>query len=1085
MTPASPKPDRASARTASASRTTPRNARPKPTAGRHPAPSEDDIIQSLAGRSDKVGDQELKALFGEDVHELRRLAASRPRTARARANRPKVYLLHGIMGSELGRSRLFWEDVIWLGLTDVLLGRLRLLRLGTGGDPRIRALGFLPGVYLLMRLHLENEGFEVVPHVFDWRRNLAELGAEFRRRLAAETRPVHVVAHSMGGLVTRAALKQGPADIARFVMLATPNHGSLAPVEALRGQYGLARLIAGADVFHSAESLAREVFGTFPGLHQMILDRRLHPDLDLLDLSSWPASGPRPNPDLLALAASVQDLLALPADTPSIPWHLIAGVDQETKVAAKVSGQEFAYLISRDGDGTVPLASALIPGVPTWFASASHGFFANNASVRRATVDVLRTGETSALPTQRPVLSRSTQWVLESELRTVAETRQRSTPASAAPNHPDRLRAIFGAPESFPAQPPPTPSADPATGFVHRLEQVSIGRKTQRRLEIAFYNGSITDVTARAYLLGTFSGVTPTGAAAALDSLMDGAIADLIGHNMFGSRVGEIFVLPLARREVRAETGLFVGLGQYDEFKHAPAPASASSGRGTQAYIHPQHVPALEIAAENAARLLARTHVDDFATVILGGTVAGDMAATGESMLRGFLRGLEDADPSQTVRRVVICETQPERYRALRQHLVLLATTPLCEGVEFILSELDPPPEIQRLRALGVATQAATPRPPEPAYLLVRTEDDPRNRGAQLWRFALLGPSNRAAVREDTLATTRDHIASLLAPVAADKTPTPSQAADLGRAIAAKLLPPVILADLQDMGHLPMVILHDAEASRIPWETLALPGSKPNQSVLPALSTGLTRRFLASTSVCSRWAASHARTEKIRVLLVVDPTDDLPGATEEAEAIEQTLAKDPRFTLDTPLRKNNATRSAILDKLQSGAFDIVHYSGHAYFDAAHRDACGLLCARNEVLTGKDIATIPKLPFLMILNACQSARTRARTGDGAGRSRPAPRIPASPPRTIAETMLCSGIPNFIGTYWPVSDDGASQFARRFYEAISARENLGNALLAARAAIRKDNNHTNEADRFNYILYGNPAATLAPQPSAQRP
>lgn len=1023
-----------------------------------PAPSEEDIIRSLAGQSDKVSDQELQELFGGDVHELRRLATQRNRGPKRRGTAPKVYLLHGIMGAELGRSRLFWDDVIWLGLNDVILGNLKRLSLGPGGDPKMKALGFLPGVYLMMRLHLEGAGFEVVQHFYDWRRNLSVLGAELKKRVGAESKPVMIVAHSMGGLVTRAAFQQGMENVSRFIMLATPNHGSLAPVEAFRGQYGLARTIAKADLVNDAEELAQDVFATFPGLYQMILSRRLLPDLDLFDASQWPTTGPQPDPKLLAMAREVDDLLAEPADTPNIPWYLIAGVDQATKVAATVDKGEFVYSVTKEGDGTVPLESALLPGVrKTWFASAGHGFFANNGGVRAATVEILNTGDTTLLSTNRPTVTRTAQRVSETELRAVAQTLTR-TRGPASMNHPERLRAIFGGAESF----TPTPEAGSTAGeggYVHRLEQVTIGRKKQRRLEVAFYNGSITDVNARAYVLGTFIGVTPSGASGALDALMDGAITELIGHNMFGSRTGEVFVLPLARREVRAEVGVFVGMGPYDCFK--PVASPPPGGRGTQAYLHGQQVPALEIAAENAARMLARTNVDEFATVLLGGTIAGDVAATAESMLRGFLRGLESADAGEGVRRVVICETNPERYREIRQHLVYLATTPLCEGIEFVLSEMDPPPEVSRLRALGVSTSVPRVGPPESAYLLVRTETDPQAGPSQLWKFALLGPSNRAAVREGTLSTTGARINELLAPVAGDKSPNVGQVSMLGRRIATQLLPEEVRTELRDLSHLPLVVLHDAEASKIPWETLELAGTRPKETIRPALTPGMSRRFLATSSACSRWSTGTVQEARVSILLISNPTGDLPGAAQEAEAIRQALASHSRFRLDNTLREGEATRAAILAKLKSGAFDIVHYSGHAFFDEKHRDSCGLLCAGDEVLTGKDLAGIARLPFLMMLNACQSARARG-----------GPRRPVTPsaPRTVAETMLCSGIANFIGTYWPVDDLGASTFAGRFYGALIENKNLGDAMLSARDAIKTRN------DWANYILYGNPSASF---------
>lgn len=1027
---------------------------PTADANNHPAPSEDAIIRSLAGESKAVSDQELEAIFGGDVHELRRLASARRRAPKRRGSMPKVYLLHGIMGSELGKRRLFWEDVIWLGLTDVLLGRLKTLRLSAGGDPKIRALGFLPGVYLMMRLHLENAGFKVEQYFYDWRQNLRELGAELKKRVDAEPRAVGIVAHSMGGLVARAAFQQGMRKVSRFIMLATPNHGSLAPVEALRGQYGLARTIAKGDLLNDADDLAREVFSTFPGLYQMILAKKLHPGLNLHDAGKWPRTGPQPDVKLLALADSIDGLLAQPGTTPDIPWFLIAGVDQETKVSAKVEKDEFIYTVTREGDGTVPLESALLPGVEkTWFASAGHGFFTNHGGVRAATVEILNTGTSTALSRSRPGAARSVQLVRESELRAVATTRKR-TRGEAAMSHPERLRAIFGGAEPF--TPPATPAAAAAEGYVHRLEQVTIGRKKQRRLEVAFYNGSITDVTARAYVLGTFTGVTPTGASGALDVLMNGAIADLIGHNMFGSRTGEVFILPLARREVRAEIGVFVGMGQYDEFK--PVPSPPPGGRGTQAYMHRLHVPVLEIAAENAARMLARTNVDDFATVLLGGTIAGDMAATGESLLRGFLRGLEDADPGEGVRRLIICETNPERYRATTRHIVYLATTPLCAGIEFVLSELEPPPEVRRLRALGVTTLAPLAGVPEPAYLLVRTETDAKADRAQLWKFALLGPSNRAAVREGTLSTTKTRIKEMLALVAGDRSPDADEVKTLGGKIADELLPKEIREELRDISHLPLVVLHDAEASKIPWETLLLDGKNP------ALEPGLSRRFLAATSACSRWNTGGVPDERVNILLISNPTGDLPGAETEAQAIRNALASHSRFQIDNTLRGSEATRDAILAKLATGGYEIVHYSGHAYFDEDQRDRCGLLCAGDQVLTGKDIAGIAKLPFLMMLNACQSARARNARGARKAALKP------SAPRTIAETMLCSGIANFIGTYWPVDDTDASTFAGRFYGALLENKNLGDAILAARESIES------KSDWANYILFGDPSATF---------
>lgn len=73
---------------------------------------------------------------------------------------------------------------------------------------------------------------------------LADFVAETSAAFTATDQPVHVVAHSMGGLVTRSFLhRHRPKTLGRVVMLGTPNHGSevadlLAGNAAYRWFYG-------------------------------------------------------------------------------------------------------------------------------------------------------------------------------------------------------------------------------------------------------------------------------------------------------------------------------------------------------------------------------------------------------------------------------------------------------------------------------------------------------------------------------------------------------------------------------------------------------------------------------------------------------------------------------------------------------------------------------------------------------------------------------------------------------------------------------------------------------------------------------
>src|SRR5690606_26702536 len=103
--------------------------------------------------------------------------------------------------------------------------------------------------------------------------SIDELGTLLTRRIAEDDPNGHgrvsIVAHSMGGLVARAALAAG-APMRRLIMLGTPNFGSFAPIAALRATNDAVRKAGWLDMGNSAEELASEVFNTFPGLTQML-----------------------------------------------------------------------------------------------------------------------------------------------------------------------------------------------------------------------------------------------------------------------------------------------------------------------------------------------------------------------------------------------------------------------------------------------------------------------------------------------------------------------------------------------------------------------------------------------------------------------------------------------------------------------------------------------------------------------------------------------------------------------------------------------------------------------------------------------
>ncbi|MDE2251578.1 MAG: hypothetical protein KGL25_09260 [Gammaproteobacteria bacterium] len=347
--------------------------------------------------------RELIAAFGAaDYAQLAGLA--RQAAAARRRHAASVYLLPGIMGSQLGAARGAGApaDLLWLDPQDIIAGTLTRLRLPDAGA--LGPLGAIPFSYLALQLRLRAAGFAVAVHDYDWRQDLEVLAAEFAARIGADPAPeVCIVAHSMGGLIARRALQSGQlARVRRLVTLGTPHGGSFGAAQAIRGTYPVVRRLAALDRLHDAEFLAARVFSSFPSLHQMLPPPGPEQPLDLFDAGNWPQAGPRPEPRLLAAGR------AFAARLPSAEPRCIAicGTQQRTVTGARLVDDDFHYQVSDAGDGTVPLASAQLAGSDNYYVRCEHSALPRSASVARALVELLRHGRTTRLA-MRPGVRRA------------------------------------------------------------------------------------------------------------------------------------------------------------------------------------------------------------------------------------------------------------------------------------------------------------------------------------------------------------------------------------------------------------------------------------------------------------------------------------------------------------------------------------------------------------------------------------------------------------------------------------------------------------------------------------------------------
>jgi CHAT domain-containing protein/pimeloyl-ACP methyl ester carboxylesterase len=1029
-------------------------------------------------------DAELEAYFGPQFKELRQLAKAAESTPRAvRGPRPKALILPGIMGSTLGTRRLgIFHDTIWLDPLDTAFGRLSLLAMPS--NKKILALDPFPLIYTGLKLALKAAGYDADYFPFDWRVSLLELGASLKAKLdSMGPAKVHLAAHSMGGLVARAALKQGAKNIGTVVMMGTPNRGSYSPVLALRGVHDLASMIGKIDLAHSGVALTEKVFSTFPGLTQMLPLDPIASGIDWHKPDIWPAS-PMPRPDVLLAGDNVDALLASPAKD----WHLIAGMDQETIVSAErnPSGTGLRYRRSYAGDGTVPLESARIAEVKdrTFYVKHGHGTLPMNAQVRRALIELFNGQTVTALPREVPeVRPAPTDWVTDEQMSSRSAsvlalgTSVRGGPPTMA-EASQRLRATLESPLGAVAPMPVAPdfdasvratasSAEPLLLEVP-LDGYVVSHESQFYLEVELVHGDIAEVESQAIVLSKFQNMDLGRAAQAVDEYMDHVLADLMQRRMFSANIGEVFVLPTGRHPLRSDVVAITGLGPMDGFLQRPEGLAWET---------------LELVAESTLRTLLGAGISEFATILFG-----NLAEAGQDFMRrglahlmkGFLRAIMDVKESdkRRFRRVTLCESDDQRFTSLKSALLSLLDTPLFASVRVRLDERRLPPPAH-FRHSSLAAAAAGARGRDPAYLFVRATRD----GSQfLFESTFSAPQGHAATFRETQpvdASELQKALDLVKPSSWTDEVSSVEVIKAGETLPVLLLHPTIREALAANAEHPIMLVHDEEASRIPWETLRL---GPDNSIVPACSPGITRQYATGNLSVAKWMEERRRDDKLRVLLVVNPTSDLPGAKAEGERIQKILERCPQALLTT-VQEAHATRDKLLSLFGSGEFDVVHYAGHAFFDPLSPERSGILCAPKDpnnasVLSGADLAGLGQLPLLVFFNACESARVRgvspsiSRGAQGRKKADHPGRIRAAV--GFAEAFMRGGTANFVGTYWPVGDTPAKVFATSFYEDILKGLPLGEVVSQARKKLQALKPAV--GDWADYIHFGSPNFVL---------
>jgi hypothetical protein len=338
------------------------------------------------------------------------------------------------------------------------------------------------------------------------------------------------------------------------------------------------------------------------------------------------------------------------------------------------------------------------------------------------------------------------------------------------------------------------------------------------------------------------------------------------------------------------------------------------------------------------------------------------------------------------------------------------------------------------------------------AHLIVAAES--RRGGRETWRSSLLTGGSSAAIFSQSQEFTAAALEKLGREFQRDSLDA-ARVKSLGAKLGALTLHPALARALRATRGQALSVVHDAASSRVPWEALNLRGW------FPALDGGMSRRYATADLVPARFDASRREQRELSVLLIANPTGDLPGAEAERERIAHILARYKTVRL-SEVAGDAATMARVTAEFESGRHDVIHYAGHAVFDEQRPGDGGLALADGE-LTGAHLSALGRLPPLVVFNACESARLRRGAKPRRGATQRGQGIARN--LSLAETLLRAGLAHYVGTHWPVEDASATAFATVFYREL-LRGTVGDALVKARRAVHA----RRSPDWADYVHYG---------------
>ena len=171
--------------------------------------------------------------------------------------------------------------------------------------------------------------------------------------------------------------------------------------------------------------------------------------------------------------------------------------------------------------------------------------------------------------------------------------------------------------------------------------------------------------------------------------------------------------------------------------------------------------------------------------------------------------------------------------------------------------------------------------------------------------FSVLTAGSKAAVYKARQIIKRSELDGVLAELKGDALESLTEVQKFGAKISQLVLPESIATILARHPEQPLVVVHDALSSRVPWETLSV------NRRFPSLEAGLSHRYEAEDLAIAKWLEERQRKSTLDILLIVNPTNDLAGAKAEGDRIKAIFEKLRPAVAIRELRGDQARRTRL------------------------------------------------------------------------------------------------------------------------------------------------------------------------------